>query len=715
MDSRANARLDTSATPAGIRQALAALLVPPRDGVVTGVCPHDCPDACSLLSEVEGGRLVRVRGNPRHPVTRGFICRKLARAPERILGSDRLLYPLLRTGPKGAGRFRRTSWDDAVARIAARWREIVERDGPHSILPFFGSGTEGLVQGRLAGRRFFNRLGTLQLVRTICTRAGRTGYGHTMGGSAGADPTAIAGAGLVVAWGVNTASNNIHFHPFLRAARSNGALYAVVDPLPPKGADGADAVLRPRPGSDGALALGMMHVIVAEGLHDRDFVARHTVGFAALRRRLADYPPARAAELTGLGTEEIAAFARLYARQAPAFIYVGPGCLRHSNAGMTLRTLACLPALIGAWRHPGGGLYFPTSTVFPHEWTALEGEELRPNPPASYNMIHLGRLLSAPGPAVRGLYVFNGNPAAVLYNQALVRRGLEREDLFTVVHERTLTDTARHADIVLPATTQFEHPDIQASYFQPSLLLNRPAVAPPGQCRSNLETFATLARAMGFDEPCFAESASDVIADVLDHPGLAGLDLDALLTEGWAPVATRPVRSRFRNGQSEPADRIRFFSEELAAQGRDPLPAYHPPRESREASPELFRRYPLQLLTPSAHAFLNSDGANRPGLRADEQRPTLIVNPDDAGARGIAEGDLVRVGNDRGACLLHATLSDRVLPGVVVGRGQWWSARYAKGGNLNFTTPDFVADMGGGSAFNSNLVEVAKAGPSHGR
>jgi anaerobic selenocysteine-containing dehydrogenase len=692
--------------------------MPPRDGVVHSVCPHDCPDTCSLLSEISDGKLIRVRGNPRHPVTHGFICRKLGRAPERVYGADRLLHPLMRTGPKGAGQFRRASWEEAVACIAARWKSILTSDGPHAILPFFGSGTEGLVQGRLAGRRFFNRLGSLQLVRTICTRAGRTGYRHTMGSSTGADPTAISGARLVIAWGVNTASNNIHFHPFLREARENGALYAVINPVRVRGAESADRVLRPRPGSDAALALGMMHVIVAEGLHDRDFVARYTVGFEALQGRLADYPPSRVEALTDVPADEIAAFARLYAEHAPAFIYVGPGCQRHSNGGMTVRTIACLPALVGAWRHPGGGVYFPTSTVFPVDWTPLEGDVLRPNPPAGYNMIHLGRLLSEVKPPVRSLYVFNGNPAAVLYNQNLVRRGLARDDLFTVVHERYLTDTARYADVVLPATTQFEHADLLASYFHPSLLLNRPAVPPPGECRSNLETFAALAAALGFEDPCFNQDAADVIAEILafDHPAIAGIDLNSLLNEGWAVAETDAIHHRFANGAApDPRHRIRFYSETLAAEGRDPLPAYDPPKESREATPELFRRYPLQFLTPSAHSFLNSNHAHEAGALASETRPTLIVNPIDAEARGITDGDPVRIFNDRGDCCLHAALSDAVRPGVVVSSGQWWSRHFADGRCPNFTTPDFVADMGGGSAFNSNLVEVAKstATPGH--
>lgn len=677
------------------------------DGVVQSVCPHDCADTCSILSSVEGGRLTSVAGNPDHPVTQGFLCKKLMRSPDRVYSPERILHPLKRNGPKGSGQFEPITWDQAIREITDNWKRIVDQHGPLAILPFCGSGTEGLVNGDLAGKRFFNRLGTLQLVRTICTRAGRTGYRYTMGESVGADPTRIADSKLVIAWGANTPTTNIHQHPFFQQARQNGAKFVIVNPLRIKGSEAADMVIQPRPASDAALALGMMNVIVNEGLHDQDFIEGFTTGFDDFKRRLADYPPDRACELTGVPADDIRAFARLYAEERPSFMTIGPGCQRHSNAGMTLRTLACLPAMVGAYRHRGGGAYFPTSTVFPVDFGPLEGNDLRPNPAAGYNMIRLGEMLS--GPPIRSLYVYQGNPATTLYDQQRVTRGLSRDDLFTVVHEQVMTDTARHADIVLPATTQFEQPDIMFSYYQPSLLLNRPAIAPIGAARSNLDTFNALAEAMGFDDPCFRHDAWRVIDEILnmDDAAMAGVSRDALFADGWAKVDADDGHDCFLNGSfPTPSGRIELYSEAMAEMGLDPLPSFTPPKEGRQATPELFARYPLRLLTPSAHGMLNSAYATETGGPADENTPTLIIHPRDAALRGIESGDAVRVFNDRGACSLTARLDEAVLPGVVISAGLWWNSAYGDGCNANHTTPDFAADMGGGSAFNTNLVEV---------
>ncbi|MFN8545056.1 MAG: molybdopterin oxidoreductase family protein [Candidatus Binatia bacterium] len=678
-----------------------------RDGVVHSVCPHDCADTCSILSHVESGRLVRVEGNPAHPVTRGFLCRKVSAAPRRVYAEDRILSPLRRVGAKGEARFEAISWDAALAHIAERWRAILAQDGPRAILPFFGSGTEGLVHGHIAGRRFFNRLGSLQLERTICTRAGRIGYRYTMGSSAGADPMRIADVTLAIDWGVHGASTHLHHQSFLQEARRRGTEYAVINPIAVEGAAGAEHFLQPRPGSDAALALGLMHVIIGERLYDADFVERYTLGFDQLRARAAEYPPERVAALTDVPAAQVRGFARRYAALRPSFIFVGPGCQRHSNGGMTVRTIACLPALVGAWRQPGGGIYYPTSTAFPADFSSLEGEALRREPAAGYNMIHLARLLDGAG--VRSLYVFDGNPAAVLYDQRRLRRGLAREDLFTVVHERHLTDTARYADVVLPATTQFEQEDLLFSYYHPSLLWNRQAIAPLGECRSNLTVFRDLARVLGFEEACFRQDEREVIADILalDQPAIAGVDRERLFRDGWAPAGADPEVERFaRHDYPTPSGRIELYSERMRAAGLDPLPAYQPPVESREASPELFARHPLHLLSPSGHSIHNSNYGQAPGFRRSEERPLLLVHPEDAAARGIREGDRVRVFNDRGDCALWAHLSTDVRPGVIVAAGQWWSRHYPDGGNVNHTTPDFLADMGGGSAFNTNLVQL---------
>lgn len=692
---------------------------PVNTGVVIGVCPHDCPDTCSLGVHVEDGRLARVAGNPDHPVTRGIICRKFAEAPKRYFGPSRLSDPLMRDGEKGEGKFRTATWDEALAAIAGRWRHIIDRHGPHAILPFFGSGTEGLVHGHIAPKRFFNRLGSLQPVRTICTKAGREGYRLTMGTSAGADPTAIGKAALIVDWGVNTASTNIHHQVFLTEALKRGARYAVVNPAAITGAERADWFLRPRPGTDAALALSMMNVIVAERRHDAAFIANHTAGFDALTRRLDEYPPERGENITGVPAHQIREFARAYAATHPSFVYVGPGCQRHTNAGMTLRTLACLPAVTGAWRHPPGGLYFPTSTCFPGNFEALEGGDLRPNPPAGYNMIHLARLLDGDG--VQSLFVMNGNPASVLYDQNRLRHNLRRDNLFTVVHERFPTDTAKYADVVLPATTQFEQNDILFSYYHPSLLLNRQAVPPFGRSRSNLETLRALARTMGFADEAFDEDEEAIILRVLDldQPAIAGVNRGKLLRDGWAPAGIDPGHAAFAEHRyPTPSGRIEFHSDRAAEAGLGHLPDYRPLREGPDGSPELYRRFPLQFLTPSAHSIHNTSYADEPGFRANDRTPSVHLNPADAARRAVADGDLVRVHNLRGDCLLRARVTDAIREGVAMAAGQWWDRRYEGKTTPNFTTPDFPADLGGGSAFNSNLVEVeparnddAEAGP----
>ncbi len=685
----------------------------PDNQTIHSVCPHDCPDTCSIISHVTDGRLVRVEGNPNHPVTRGFICRKIMRAPERVYDPERLLYPMKRVGAKGEGRFERISWDQAIAVITGRWREICGNRGGEAILPFFGSGTEGLVNGHIAGRRFFNRLGSLQLDRTICTKAGRTGYRYTMGSSVGAEPTAVENIKLIIAWGVNTASTNIHQNVFFNKARKGGAMLAVINPIEINGAGGADFFLRPRPGSDGALALGMMNVIIEEDLYDREFVNNFTTGFDALRDRVKQYPPEQVEALTGVSAEDITAFARLYASQPSSFIYLGPGCQRHSNGGMMARTVACLPALTGAWARPGGGMYFPTSTVFPVDWEPLEGNELRHGSGgARYNMIRLAEMLEGNTPKVESLYVFNGNPATVLYNQGRVIKELERDDLFCVVHEQFVTDTARYADILLPATSQFEHPDILFSYYHPSMLLNRPAIAPEGECRSNLDVFASLAEAMKFDEQCFRKDAWEVIDEVLelDDPVIKGIDKERLFDRGWAEVKVDNAYDHYCRGSfPTPSGKIEFFSQTMMEDGYDPLPVYTPPLESPEATPELFNKYPLFLITPSSHSILNSNYARDAGALESEKRPTLVIHPDDAGPRNIDDAQQVRVFNDRGECLLWARVSKTVKSGVVACHGLWWNRRYPGGQNANRTTPDFTSDMAGGSAFNSNLVEVEPA------
>ncbi len=682
---------------------------PPRDGVVHGVCPHDCPDSCSLLSRVTDGKLVQVEGNPAHPVTQGFICRKFAVSPTRVHAPDRLNYPMKRTGPKGEGLFEPISWDEAIATITRQWQTIIDEDGPTAILPFFGSGTEGLVNGRIAGKRFFNRMGTLQLDRTICTKAGRTGFRYTMGTSMGAEPCAIGDNKLLIAWGTNTAATNIHHHVFLKEALRQGAKHVIINPLKVKGAESADLFLQPRPGSDAALALAMMHVIITEDLYDDEFVQLYTTGFDELKLRVDAYTPEYVETLTDIRAEDITKLARLYASVKPSFIYVGPGCQRHSNGGMTLRTIACLPALTGAWSDKGSGMYFPTSTIFPVDVSTLEGNELRPNPPGKYNMINVGRLLADKDAGIKSLYIFNSNPAAVMFNQNNLRAGLQRDDLFTVVHEQYLTDTTRYADIVLPATTQFECADLFFSYYHFSVQLNCPAIEPQGQCKSNLDTFKLLADGMGFEDGCFRQSSWDIIREIidLDHPALTGLSLEELLEQGWWRANLEGAHTLIKSGLlPTPSGRIEFYSTRMQEDGLDPLPAYIPPMESKEAAPDLYNKYPLYFITASGQPLLNSNYAQHQKGSTGHSDPGLIIHPADATSRAITDGTLVRVFNNRGDCHLLAQVSETVKQGVIASPGLWWGFQYPDGRNPNHTTPDFTGDIGGGSAFNSNLVEV---------
>ncbi|NOG59325.1 MAG: molybdopterin-dependent oxidoreductase [Proteobacteria bacterium] len=684
----------------------------PRDGFVHGVCPHDCPDSCSLLSHVEDGKLVKVEGNPEHPVTQGFICRKFAASPTRIYSSDRLRYPMKRTGRKGEGVFEQITWNEAIETITQKWKTIIDEEDPTSILPFYGSGTEGLVNGRIAGKRFFNRMGSLQLDRTICTKGGRTGFRYTMGTSMGADPCTISANKLIISWGTNTASTNIHHQVFLQEALRQGAKHVVINPVKTKGTESADYFFQPRPGSDAALALGMMHVIITESLFDEAFVERYTSGFDELKKRVDTYSPEYVATLTDIQAEEIRKLARLYARLKPSFIYVGPGCQRHSNGGMTLRTIACLPALVGTWANKGSGMYFPTSTIFPVDVSPLEGDELRPNPPVKYNMINLGRLLNDEQARIRSLYVFNGNPATVMFNQNNLRKGLQRDDLFTVVHEQYMTDTTRYADIVLPATTQFEHADLFFSYYHFNVQLNCPAIAPLGECLSNLDTFKLLAGAMGFQDKCFEQSSWDIIQDILDlgHPALNGVTFEKLREQGWCKANLEGAHVLVEKGEFPTASgRIEFFSDQMQQDGFDPLPCYIPPNESKEATPEHYAKYPFYFLTASDQPLLNSNYAQHVKGNTRHNRPRLIIHPDDATSRGITDGALVRVFNERGDCHLLAEISDNVKQGVVASPGLWWGFQYPHGRNPNHTTPDFTGDIGGGSAFNTNLVDIERS------
>ncbi|MHB1006529.1 MAG: molybdopterin-containing oxidoreductase family protein [Chloroflexota bacterium] len=688
----------------------------PRVAVRRSVCPHDCPDTCGMLVEVDldSGRALAVRGDPDHPFTRGHLCAKVNRYLERVYSEDRVLHPMRRVGPKGKGEFERISWDEALATVAGKFAEVRDRYGAEAILPFSYAGTMGVVNHASVDGRFWYRLGASRLDRTICSAAGNAGYGYTMGAAMGADPETAAEAKFILAWGVNMVSTNMHQLPFIQAARRHGATFVLVDVHRNRTADVADHFVQLRPGTDAALALGLMNVIVEEGLYDAAFVAAHTVGFPALKERAREYPPERVAAITGVPAERIRWLARLYATTKPSFLRIGNGLQHHSNGGMAVRTITCLPALVGAWGQPGGGGYKSTSGYFKLNGAAIERADLLPSPaPRRISMNQLGEALLRAEPPVRALYVYNSNPAAVVPAQAKVLAGLAREDLFTVVHEQLLTDTAAYADVVLPATTCLEHMDLYRCYGHLYLQLAEPAIAPVGESKPNVEVFRLLSERLSLDDPCLRDSAEDIIRQALDtdSPYMAGITFERLRAEKIVRLNLPKPFVAFADGRfPTPSGKVEFYSERMERDGYDPLPTYVPPAEGLDSPDAALRaRYPLALVTPPAHHFLNSSFANLPNALAHEGRPTLEIHPEDAAARGIGEGDLVRAFNDRGEAKVYARVAATVLPGVVVGMGVWWPRHSPGGTNLNATTPDRLADMGGGATFFSNLVQVEKA------
>lgn len=677
--------------------------------LVHGACPHDCPDTCAWLVTVQGNRAVKIEGDPEHPHTRGFLCVKVRNYLSLVYHPDRILQPLRRVGAKGEGRFVPISWDEAIATIAAKWQEIIARHGAQAILPYSYSGTLGVVHNESLDRRFFNRLGASELQRTICSAAGTAGVRYTLGARLGADPEMIPEARLILIWGANPASTHPHYIPLLQEARRRGALVVYIDPRRTLTANHADWHLPLFPGTDAALALGLMHIIVRDGLYDAAYVAKHTVGFEALRQRLAEYPPERVATITHLAPADIERLARLYATTKPAFIRLGYGPQRHQNGGMAHRTIACLPALVGQYGVRGGGLLFSTSDWARFDTQALQRPDLRPGPVRAINMIQIGQALLYADPPIYSLYVYNSNPAAVAPNQNKVLAGLRRDDLFLVVHEIMPTDTTDYADIVLPATTQLERLDLHKPYGSLYLALNQPAIPPQGQAKSNTEVFRLLAAAMGFTDPCLYDDDETIVRTALasGDPALAGITLESLKATGWARLNLPFPAVPFADGRfPTPSGKVEFYSAAMAQAGLDPLPAYIPEPESPQGNPEVAARYPLYLITPGAHHFLNTTFAHIPAFLAAEKEPTLYINPADAAKRGIKDGDLVVAENDRGSCTFRARLGEQVPPGVVATTTTWWNKHTFDGRNANALIGDETTDMGGGPLFYNSMVEV---------
>lgn len=689
---------------------------------VRGVCPHDCPDTCSLLVTVHDGKAVALRGNPDHAFTRGFLCSKVNHYLERVYHPERLLYPLRRSGPKGSGRFERIGWDKALDQIVHKIREISDSaDGPQAILPYSYAGTMGQIQGSSLDRRFFHVLGATLLDRTICSAAGMAGCDITLGTRAMLDPETVVRSRYIINWGSNTSVTNMHLWALMHQARKQGARIVTIDPFKSKTAERSDWWLAIRPGTDAALALGIMHILWRDGLQDDDYLARYCLGTEQLRQRaLGEYPPEKVAAITGLAVADIERLAHEYGTVRPSLIRLNYGLQRHGGGGMAVRTVTCLPAIIGAWREAGGGALLSTSTMYPFNAnTRLSRPDLIPPGTRTINMVQLAEALEGrlPGPPVRMLFVYNSNPASVCPDHARVIQGLRREDLFTVVHDQFQTDTAEFADIVLPATSQLEHFDIHGSYGHLDVQVNEPAIAPLGEARCNTDVYRLLARRLGLPPELF-ETTDEQLAEEALNPqpwksafppkqAFEGITVERLLQEGPIRVNVPQDYAPFaQGGFGTPSGKCEFYSDQLAARGIDPLPTYTPPHEDPQTRPELAAKYPLQLITPPSPTFLNSTFVNIEPLRKTAGQPSVQIHADDAAPRGIEEGQMVRVFNDRGSYRCRARVGRAIKQGVVATEGLWWRRYQEDGVNCNVLTSTGLTDLGGGGTFFDALVEV---------
>ncbi len=673
------------------------------DRLVKGACPHDCPDTCALEIHVRDGVALKVTGSAAHEPTAGVLCTKVARYTERTYHANRLLHPLRRIGRKGEGRFERVGWDEAIATIARRLQSIAART-PEAILPYSYAGTMGLVQGESMAQRFFHKLGASLLDRTICSSAGAAGHQLTLGSRIGMDMELAEEAKLIVFWGCNAITSSVHFWARAQAAKRRGATLVAIDPYRSLTAEKCHIHVAPLPGTDAALALGLMHVLIRDGLVDHEYIRRHTLGYEELCVRAAEYDPARVAGICGITAGEIESVAHLYGTTRPALIRANYGMQRARGGGMATRNVACLPALVGAFRDPAGGILLSTGGNFRIDDAALSRPDLLAGRrPRTINMSTIGTALLDEAAPIQAVIVYNANPLAVAPDSARVARGFAREDLFTVVLEHFQTDTADYADFVLPATTQLEHVDVLKPYGHYYMVANNPAIAPLGETKPNTEIFRLLSKAMGFTDACFGDSDEEIAqAAVADD-----WDFAAVRERGWQRIGPAKGTARFADGGFDtPSGKVEFLSASARAAGLDPLPDYIAPLEDTRS--ELARRYPLAMISPPARNFLNSSFVNVESLRASEGEPWLDVHPLDAASRGIADGGYVRVFNERGSLELRARVTERARPGVVVALSVWWKKLARDGKNANeLTNGDTLTDMGRAPIFYDCLVEVA--------
>ncbi|MBR8282968.1 molybdopterin-containing oxidoreductase family protein [Burkholderia vietnamiensis] len=684
--------------------------------IARAVCPHDCPDTCAMRVTVENGKAIKVTGDPEHPPTQGVLCTKVSRYADRVHHPDRLTVPLKRIGAKGEGRFAPITWNEAFDEIGRRLGDIAARS-PESILPYSYAGTMGLVQGEGIAQRFFHKIGASRLERTICAAAGAAGLRYTYGGNIGMHLEHFEESELILIWGANPIASSLHFWTRAQEAKRRGARLVAIDPYRSLTAEKCHQHIALKPGTDGAFALGMMNVLITENLLDHDYIAHHTVGFEALKARALSYPPERVAQICGIDASELIELARRYGATRKASIRLNYGMQRVRGGGNAVRAIASLPGLTGAWRDRAGGLLLSSSEFAPIDHAALLRPDLIPGWPHKLpriiNMNAIGDALlhlgdDAFGPKVEAVIVYNSNPVAVAPDSSKVAAGFAREDLFTVVLEHFQTDTVDFADIVLPATTQLEHLDIHKSYGHTYVMANLPAIPPVGEARPNTEIFRGIARSMGLDEPALYHSDEEVAQAALrwDDPTLDS-DWNTLKHAGW--VKLKLADAPFANGGFRtPSGKCEFHSARLEQMGLDPVPDYLPPYESAEASPELAARYPLAMISPPARHFLNSTFVNVESLRNTEGEPHLDIHPADAESRGIGDGDMVRIFNDRGSMQAVARVTDRARAGLVVGLSIWWKKLSADGRNANEVTSQALTDLGNSATFYDCLVEVER-------
>ncbi|UFJ42626.1 molybdopterin oxidoreductase family protein [Brevibacillus humidisoli] len=672
-------------------------------GVFPSVCSLDCPDQCGLLIHKEAGNIVKIEGDPAHPVTQGKICNKVRQMAHRLYDPKRLQYPLKRIGRKGEGRFKQITWQEAIDTIATTWKRLIDEAGAESILPYSFYGNMGLISAEGMGRRFFHRLGASRLMYTICSSAGTEGYRYTMGGSFGIDPEDSVQAKLIIMWGINAASTNMHQVMLAEKARKNGAQIIVIDAHRNQTGRWSDWFIPIVPGTDAALALGIMHILFAEQMVDEVFLREYTVGAEELREHVRQYDPEAVSAITHVPVEDIYRLARLYGTTSPSFIRIGNGPQHHDNGGMFVRTISCLPALTGQWLKQGGGAIKGNSGYLAHNAAALQRPDLLEKQTRQINMNLIGSALLELDPPIRSLYVYNSNPALVAPEANKVRRGLAREDLFTVVHELFLTETALYADLVLPATSSLENTDLYRSYWHHYVQLQQPVIEPFGQSKSNTEVFRLLAKALGYEEQALQDSDEELIRQALDYPAnpaLESITFEALQEKKFMKGRVKPL---FPGRLRTPSGKIELYSKKMADKGYPPLPTYVPLPTDGESE------LPFQFLPAPNHNFLNSTFAHNEKHVSMEKTPTLYMNEVDAAPLGIVSGDKVKVWNQRGQCEFTAAVGTDVLPGVVVCQGLRSDAE-TNGQPVNTLTPDRIADMGGGAVFFSGRVQVEKCG-----